>query len=267
MSFRTKNTVTSPNLAMRGFGAVALQVGKLIAFITIAIFVWTLVLSIFDIPPYLMPGPRLVMSEFLDHRGRIIDHFFFTLTSAFAGLAVSFLVAVTIAGLFSVSKIVAKATLPLLIGLRTVPIIAVAPLIILMFGRGMGTSIVVVVISSFFPILVNSTKGFCSTRRSNLEMMHVAGATTLQTFFKVRLPFAFPHIFTGLRAASAAGLLAAMLAEWLSGAPGLGLLILDSAALKKYGIMWAAVVIAMLMAFTAFSIVACAEKAVRHWQS
>jgi ABC-type nitrate/sulfonate/bicarbonate transport system permease component len=87
----------------------------------------------------------------------------------------------------------------------------------------------------------------------------------VQTFLKVRFPFALPYIFTGLRAASASAILSAMLAEWLSGAPGLGTLILDAASYRDLGLLWAAVVVSMIMAFSIFALTAGAERRLLTW--
>jgi len=108
-------------------------------------------------------------------------------------------------------------------------------------------------------------KGFRAARRSALELMHVCGASPLQTFFKVRFPYALPFIFTGLRAASASAILSAMLAEWLSGAPGLGTMILEAASYREIGLLWASVVVGMGMAFAIFLLTTAAEKQVLTW--
>jgi NitT/TauT family transport system permease protein len=97
--------------------------------------------------------------------------------------------------------------------------------------------------------------------------MHVVGASWRQTFFKVRFPYALSFIFTGLRSAATSALLAAMLAEWLSGANGLGTLILDAASYKKNGLLWAAVVVSMIVAFVIFSLTAVLERRLTLWRS
>ena len=226
---------------------------------------WHYFLVAFDVPHYVMPSPARTWQAFAASEGRILAHTGFTVRSALTGLVISTAVALSLAAVFVNSRTVTRAVLPLVIGLRTIPIVAIAPLIILIFGRDMGSSIAVVVISSFFPIMVNGMRGFGSTPANNLELMHVYGATRAQLFFKVRVPFALPFIFTGLRIASAAGMLSAMLAEWLSGAPGLGLLILDSAALSDYEVLWSAVIISMLLAFIVFGLTAAAERRFAGW--
>jgi ABC-type nitrate/sulfonate/bicarbonate transport system permease component len=176
-------------------------------------------------------------------------------------------VATGLAALFSSSRGATKAILPLVIALRTAPVVAIAPILIMIFGRGVATAVVVVVIVSFFPIMVNAMKGFGAVRANLLELMHVLGAGAVKTFVKIRVPYALSYIFTGLRSAATSAILAAMLAEWLSGAAGLGTLILDAASYKKNGLLWAAVVVSMAVAFVIFSLTTALERRLLAWRS
>lgn len=227
--------------------------------------VWHYVVIWAEIPHFIMPTPEGAWEAFLENQSAIWEALLYTLRSAAIGLAIAALFALLLAALFVGSDVATRAILPLVIGLRTAPVLAIAPILILIFGRGLGTSIVVVVIVAFFPIMVNAMKGFRAARANALELMHVCGANPVQTFFKVRFPYALPYIFTGLRAASASAILSAMLAEWLSGAQGLGTMILEAAAYRDMGLLWASVVVSMTMAFCIFMITATAEKRVLTW--
>lgn len=226
---------------------------------------WHVVVVWAEVPHFIMPTPAGAWAAFLENEAEIWGALVYTLRSAAIGLAVATVLALGLAAMFVASDVATRAILPLVIGLRTAPVLAVAPILILIFGRGLGTSIVVVVIVAFFPIMVNAMKGFRAARRNALELMHVCGANPVQTFFKVRFPYALPYIFTGLRAASASAILSAMLAEWLSGAPGLGTMILEAASYRNTGLLWAAVVVSMGMAFAIFMATSGAEKKVLTW--
>jgi NitT/TauT family transport system permease protein len=223
-------------------------------------FVWQGAITLFHVKPFVAPTPLSVVTALNTDWTKLATALGYTLRSTFVGLALSCCVALILATLFTLSEGLARTLMPLIIAIRTAPVLAIAPLLILMFGRGAATSIAVVVIVCFFPIMINAAKGFQSTDRSALELMHVLGATWLGTFFKVRVPFAFPHIFVGLRTAATGGLLSAMLAEWLSGSPGLGTLILEAGSSRKLPLMWAGVVLAMAIAFTVFTFTVCMER-------
>lgn len=238
-----------------------------IVFALVVVALWKAAVTVFAVPPYIMPPPEATLAAFEANLGKIGISVALTLRNAAAGLVVAFLVAIGLAALFVNSQKATHAVLPIVIGLRTAPVLAIAPILIMVFGRGIGTAIVVVVIVSFFPIMVNAMKGFSSTRKNALELMHVLGASRVQLFLKVRFPFALPFIFAGLRSAATSAILSAMLAEWLSGAPGLGSLILDAASYRKNDLLWAAVVVSMLLAYLIFSMTTLVEKRLTSWRS
>jgi NitT/TauT family transport system permease protein len=222
--------------------------------------VWQALITLFSVPPFLVPTPMSVLATFVTEPGTIISALSYTLRSTFAGLALALCLSLVFAGVFTWSPATSRALLPLIVILRTAPVLAIAPILILIFGRGLATSIAVVVLVSFFPMMVNAAKGFRSTKPNALELMRVAGASWRQTFWKVRFPYALPYIFTGIRMASAGAVLSAMLAEWLSGAPGLGTLILQASSFRDLPLMWAGVVAAMAAASAVYALTTYAEK-------
>jgi NitT/TauT family transport system permease protein len=231
-----------------------------VLFVAGVAFVWKTLVFLLKIPPFVMPPPEDAVRALLQNGWTIAGATFFTVRNAMVGLAVAFLVAVTLAATFLVSPAVSRAVLPVVIVLRTAPVLAIAPILIMVFGRGIGVAVAVVVIVSFFPIMVNAMRGFGSTPRNAVELMHVLGAGWFKTFVKVRLPFSLPYIFAGLRSAATSAILAAMLAEWLSGAPGLGKLILDASSFRKTGLLWAGVIVSMVIAYAVFSLSALLEQ-------
>ncbi|MEM1289193.1 MAG: ABC transporter permease [Pseudomonadota bacterium] len=241
------------NALYRSLFFAGLTVGILLA-------LWQTAIIAFELPRFVVPTPLSVFEALSEQWGRLSGAVAYTLQSALLGLATAFLIAVVLATLFTLSDGLARAMMPIVITIRTAPVLAIAPLLILIFGRGQATSIAVVVIVAFFPIMVNATRGFRSTNKEALELMHVCGATWVQTFFKVRVPYALPHIFTGLRTSATSGLLAAMLAEWLSGAPGIGTLILEAGASRNLPLMWAGVVLTMALAFMIFALTVRIER-------
>jgi NitT/TauT family transport system permease protein len=234
--------------------------------LAVALGVWKLAILYFGIRPFFMPPPEAVIQAIALNGRAIAVALFATLSNALVGLAIAFVIAIALASLFTASPLALRATLPIVIGLRTTPVLAVAPILIMIFGRGLGTSIAVVVIVSFFPIMVNAMRGFTATPQNALELMHMLGATTVTTFARVRAPFALPYIFTGLRSASTSAVLAAMLAEWLSGAPGLGSMILDASSLRRSALLWAVVAVSMATAFVIFLMTDRLERRLVVWR-
>ncbi len=230
---------------LRGLAFVALLLGALV-------LIWHALIVTLAVPAYVAPSPQAVWTTLTGEWPRLSQALWFTLRSTLGGMAIALVLALVLAGLFTLSDLLSRAFLPLIVILRTAPILAIAPLLILIFGRGQATSVAVVVMVSFFPMMVNAARGFRSPKANVLELMHVCGADWWQIFLKVRLPFALPYIFTGIRMAAAGAVLSAMLAEWLSGAPGLGTLILEASSFRRLPLMWAGVVLSMAAATTLF---------------
>lgn len=237
------------------------------AFALFLIGVWQGAIVIFGIKPYLMPSPGGAVAALIEHRAAMVKHALVTLQEAGAGLLISSLAAVSLAGVFISSPVSERALLPFAIALRSTPVVAVAPLITLMAGRGLRTSVLCVTIVSFFPVLVNSLRGFKRTDARVRELMHVLGANSWQLFRFARLPFALPYIFTGLRTAAASAVLGAMLAEWLTGTQGLGYLLLNSAAQRELELLWAGVIVSTLLALAIFWLMVLLERSVSGWRA
>jgi NitT/TauT family transport system permease protein len=227
---------------------------------------WQGAILVFKIPPYLLPAPAEVGKAFVISRAILTERAAFTVLSALLGLMVSCSLAVGLAIAFVTYKTVARASMPLVIAFRSAPVTAVAPLIMLFVGRGLATSVVVIVIVSFFPIMVSMMRGLLSADQSALEMLHVYGASRWQHIRYVRAPYSLPFLFTGLRIAAPSAVLGAMLSEWVTGAPGLGLLILESGVMREIEVLWAAVLTSVIFGLIVFFLTSVAEKAVLHWK-
>lgn len=234
--------------------------------LVVLVAAWQAALSLLRVPAFVMPAPLTVLAALVDQRLAIAQALLATLGTALLGLLAAFALAVLLAGLFTGLPWISRALLPLVIGLRTAPVLAIAPILIMSFGRGLGTGIAVVVIVAFFPIMVNAMQGMAATPRNALELFHVCGAGPLQRFVMLRLPASLPFLFTGLRAAASAAFLAAMLAEWLSGAPGLGTLILESHAYRQLGRLWAAVLVSMAAGFAIFAVTSAVGRRLTAWR-
>jgi ABC-type nitrate/sulfonate/bicarbonate transport system permease component len=144
--------------------------------------------------------------------------------------------------------------------------VAIAPIVMLLVGRGIGTSVVVVVIISFFPMLVNLLRGLFAIDRNTIELLRVYGASRTQQLRLLRIPFALPFLFTGLRIAAANALLGAMLSEWITGSKGLGYLILRAGELREIEQLWAAVLTIVAIALVIFRATSAGERALLYWK-
>ncbi|MEM7721999.1 MAG: ABC transporter permease [Pseudomonadota bacterium] len=255
-----RNLPTRGQLADARFAALGRFLLRVTLSIGLLVTLWGGAIIAFDVPIFVAPGPLDTWQAFLEHSDRLFGALSFTLTGVVIGLVIAVVIALSLGVIFTLSDPAERAFMPLVIGLRTVPVLAVAPLLIMIFGRGQGTTIATVVIVGFFPIMVNAMRGFRSVSPTVHELFHVAGATWFQLLIKARIPFALPFFFTGLRVATTSALLSAMLAEWLSGAPGIGRLIFDALSFRDTPLMFAAVALSMATAFTIFGLATALER-------
>jgi NitT/TauT family transport system permease protein len=227
--------------------------------------VWQCAIWFFHVPPYLLPSPGAAAQAMASNAGEIGHAAWLTVQSTVIGMAAATVVAVVLALLFIASRTLDAALMPLIVVVRTVPMIAIAPVLVLIFGRDRWNGVGMVALLSFFQIMLAAKKGFEAPSRHMLELMHCNGASFWQTLFKLRVPCAMAHLFTGLRIASASAILCAMFAEWLSGAPGLGSLILDANSRQHFALMWAAVGAGTTVSYLFFTLTIALERAVQDW--
>jgi NitT/TauT family transport system permease protein len=239
---------------------------KFVIAIVAAGLAWQGFILWFGIPHYIVPRPLVVAFGFYEHADILLRQTVVTLTSSAIGLVVSTMLAVTIAITFTLNKNVAQASLPLVIVFRSAPIAAVAPIIMLFLGRGVATSVAVVIIVSFFPLLVNLVRGLSAADANAGELLHVYGASRWQQIRYVRIPYAMPYLFTGLRVAGASAILGAMLSEWITGSRGLGNLILESGEMRETALLWCAVLTAVAISLIVFGATSAGERRILHWR-
>ncbi len=241
-------------------------IGIRLAVFAAFVVIWQGLILWFAIPHYLVPTPAGVAHAASKHIPVLLARTGFTIGTAALGLAISGTLALGLSLLFTNAPRLAKAATPLLIVFRAAPVPAIAPLIMLAVGRGMGTSIIVVMIVAFFPLYVNVMRGLSAPDPNAVQLMLVTGASRWQQMRLVRIPYALPYLFTGLRIAGASAILGAMLSEWITGAPGLGMLILNSGDMRETELLWAAVIVSVLVALCVFWTTSALERSVLAWR-
>jgi NitT/TauT family transport system permease protein len=246
--------------------SISRRVISVVAAACAVLLLWQAAVVGFGIPNYIVPPPLSVLKAFVTEGKILWLQTAFTLLGAAIGLVVSISFATSTAVAFAMNRGLAQASLPVLIALRSMPAAAIAPIIMLILGRGLNTSIAVVAIVTFFPLLVNLARGLVTVDRNAVELLHVYGASRWQQLRYMRVPFAMPFLFTGLRVAGASAILGAMLSEWITGSRGLGNLILESGEMRETEILWAAVLVSVVIALTVFWLTSAAERLVVHWR-
>ena len=198
----------------------------------------------------------------LPTRGHLWPASLTTLKDAFVGLAAGTIAALACSIIFNLRRSVEQTVMPIAMVLRSVPLVAMTPLITLVFGRGLMGVTVIAGIVTFFPTLVNVTLALRATPQASIDLFRAYGAGPLKTMRKVQLPNALPAIFASLRIAAPLALIGALLAEWLATGHGLGYLMLQSSSLSNYNMLWSTAALVTAYSMLLYASISSVEKKV-----
>lgn len=205
--------------------------------------VWELVVRVGIVPNFILPMPTQVVAALMDDAPILAGHAATTLTETAIGLALGVVVGFVVAVLMDRFELVSLALDPLLTVSQTIPTIAIAPLLVLWFGYGLAPKVVLIILTTFFPVAVSLVSGFRSVDPDMIDLMRTMNATSLQIFTKVKLPAAMEHLFSGLRISATYAIVGAVIAEWLGGFSGLGVYMTRVRKSFNYDSMFAVIIL------------------------
>jgi NitT/TauT family transport system permease protein len=189
--------------------------------------VWVVSVDVFHVPDYLIPAPgavlRVLKTGYID--GQYWPHFLFTFKNTVIGYGVGASLALLLGAFVAESKTFERFFFPYIVALQATPKVAIAPLILVWFGYGMASKIVLIALMTFFPVFINTIMGMRQTNPAMLDLMRVCSATRMHVFINVKLPSAAGHIFAGLQISVVLSLIGAVVSEFVSSSKGLGYLI------------------------------------------
>jgi len=230
-----------------------------------AIALWQAATVLLRVPPYLVPQPTSLVASLGTFQNRLVAEATQTLVEAAAGFVGGNALGLALAIGFVHSRLLERTLLPWMIVLKTLPIVAITPLITLVLGFGAPTIVAIASLISFFPALVNGVLGLRSVSPQSLELLRLLNSSDWSILWRLRMPSALPSIFAALRVSAPGSILAAMVAEWAAANGGLGYLILDAGARYQFLLMWDGMLLATLLAVLAFALVGIAEGRLVTW--
>lgn len=201
--------------------SITSTINTLAAVLTLLV-VWQLVCLAGIVPGYMLPSPIQVASAFVEELPLLVSHLRVTLTEAFIGLGCGVAIGFAVAVLMDRFEGIYKAVYPLVVLTQTIPTVAIAPLLVLWFGYEMLPKIILIVITTFFPITVGVLTGLRSADKDTMNLLRSMGAGRMQIFRYVKLPGAMGQFFSSLRISAAYSVVGAVISEWLGGFSGLG---------------------------------------------
>jgi ABC-type nitrate/sulfonate/bicarbonate transport system permease component len=230
-----------------------------------AIGVWQFVASLNSVPDLTLASPGETARALVDDSGLLFDNAWTTLVEVLLGLAISIVLGAGAAIAMHVWRPLRDAAYPLLIASQAVPIVVVAPLIVLAFDWGIRPKLAIVALICFFPITVNLLDGLRSVEPELLKLMRSMGASRVATLWKVELPWSLPYLFSGLRIAATVSVIGAVFGEWAGAEKGLGRLVLTGSNQLDTPRVYAGAVILTAMALALFLLVTLTERVATPW--
>jgi NitT/TauT family transport system permease protein len=204
-----------------GYG---LSIGSFLA----GLVLWELLVRWFEVPTYLFPSPSAIVQVYFTGDINWMRHTLVTLREALFGFVIGVVVGFTLAVVITLSDLLSRIVMPYVVALQVLPKVAIAPILYIILGFTETSRIVLIVILTFFPVVINVSTGRRSVDRNVVHLLQSLGAGRFVVFRKVRLPNSLPYFFDALRIAVSGALVGAIVAEFVSSSEGLGFLILNS---------------------------------------
>lgn len=233
---------------------------------------WGLIADALDLQDYLVASPSQIAESLWTDRELLADNAWVTLKEILLGLGFALVAGLAFAVVLHLSRTLRNAIYPLLVASQTIPIIVIAPILIVWFGFGLGAKVVIIALVCFFPITVNTLDGLRGVDPDAVKMMRTLGGSRWQIFRRVEAPTALPAAFSGVKIAAAVAVIGAVFAEWagtatfLGEAGGLGRLMLQDNAQLQTPRLFAAVVVLSAIAIGLFALLSVAERRLVRWR-
>jgi NitT/TauT family transport system permease protein len=225
---------------------------------------WQLIVTLGHVPEYLLPAPSAIAAS-VDRS--LAVQFAVTFVEAFAGFAIASALAFGVAVAFVRFHTLEDGLFPIAIAIKTTPIVAIAPLLVIWLGTGWWSKIVAAILICFFPVLVNTVKGLKAADLEYRELFETLGASRAQEFRKLRVPFCLPYLFSALKISSSLAVIGAIVGEFVGATQGLGYLIIISSAHLETATLFSAIVAAAMAGIAMFYAISFAERRLIFWSS
>lgn len=230
------------------------------------IALWALLVYVLKVPPFVAPSPQLVATTLVTKFGVLMTNLLPTATEAILGFLIGNVAAIIIATVFVHKKSLEQAFFPVVVLINTIPVVAKAPILVLLLGNGMEPKIAIAALICFFPTLVNMVRGLESVNPQALELMRVLSASKTETFFKLRLLNALPYLFSALKIAASTAVIGAIVGEWIGSTTGIGALIIQSTYNFDSAMLYATVIVGSAFSVLFFLAIVLIEQLVVRWQ-
>ncbi|TCU14735.1 ABC transporter permease [Rhizobium sullae] len=230
------------------------------------VILWQLATDVFAIPSYILPSPTRILGGFEQiDLARWTDHVWATLRIALIGYVLSIAISLPIAIALVRSKLLSRAFYPILVVIQSVPVVAIAPIMIVVLGSEDAPRIVITCLITFFPLVVSTATGLMATPEELIELSKSLRAPAWREITQIRIPYAVPYIFSALKISITLAVIGAVVAEFVAAEKGIGYFIQFSTSFFKLPEAWAGLVILVIMSLVLFQVVAIVQRVFFPW--
>jgi NitT/TauT family transport system permease protein len=228
--------------------------------------IWWVLVHGLSVKPFIAPSPELVLSTVIEKWPMLWSNLVPTMLEAFGGFLLGNLFAILVATLFVHKKWVQEAFYPIAVMINTIPVVAKAPILVLLMGNGMEPKITIAALICFFPTLVNMVRGLEAVNPQSMDLFRVLSASRTEIFFKLRLPNSLPYLFSALKIAASTSVIGAVVGEWIGSTQGIGALIIQATYNFDSAMLYAAVLMSSVFSGLFFLGITMLERLVVRWQ-
>lgn len=227
---------------------------------------WEVAARLGWLPQFIIPAPSAILTALISQREALFHNSLITLYQALVGLFVGIVLAFILAISMDRMPLIRKAVYPYLIVSQTIPTVAIAPILVLWLGYGMLPKIVLVVLTTLFPIVINILEGFASVDKDAINLLGLMGANHGQILRHVKLPASLSYFYSGLKISVSYAFVGSVVAEWLGGFEGLGVYMIRAKNAFSYQNMFAAIVVISVVSLLLLGAVSLIERYTTPWQ-
>ena len=239
--------------------------GPPVVLVAILLGAWELYARSSGVSRFVLPAPTQVLGALWEFRSEAIRHSIPTIIETLVGFGLSIVAATAVAIALDRVAWARRAIEPLLVGSQTIPIVAIAPLVVVWFGFGLLPKVLVVILVTFFPITIALLDGFATTTADATDLMRSFGASPGATFRKLRWPSGLPGFFTGVRISATYAVVAAVIGEYVGATEGLGIWMQLSQRSFRTDLVFAAIVLTAVLSVGLYGLIVVAERALMPW--
>jgi NitT/TauT family transport system permease protein len=236
-------------------------------FFVLLLVVWELAVRLFHIPVYLLPAPSVIWTDTTRIAGAVGEHALATLQTIVIGFLVSIAVSLPLAVVITYSRLFANAVYPVLVLTQSIPKVALAPILVVALGANELPRVVVTFLVAFFPLVISIAAGLMAVPPDLLELGRSYKATRWQELARIRLPYAVPFVFSGLKVAITLSVVGAVVGEFVAANKGLGYLITSSTAFFKTPVAFGAMILLSIMGIVLFQALVIVERVFFPWSA